>query len=262
MSILNDQTLHELSVAQGLTNDLANNLTTKGVPSSTDEGLDTLVPKVLQIESGGGGTTESDYDLWQEGFGVNWNNVVQNAPIGGYKVLHLYQKRKFLKLVSNFPSTAQCCVWSKNTNAYRVVPLDGNKTIIFEDGESFVNSCDSSEYLCVVYSGSWNSSSYFYKLPVVYVNSRACTENPYFDNNANCLYAPSTNVPLLRGVDCYSMNRIYIHPSLEHLSFQTLRAAGIDIDGVRGGDVQGRILKNIYDAKPESMLMYMYANLS
>ena len=51
MSILNDQTLHELSVAQGFTNDLANNLTTKGVPSSTDEGLDTLVPKVLQIIS-------------------------------------------------------------------------------------------------------------------------------------------------------------------------------------------------------------------
>ena len=72
MSILNDQTLYELSVAQGLTNDLANNLTTKGVPSSTDEGLDTLVPKVLQIESGGGGTAESDYEEWQEGFGVDW----------------------------------------------------------------------------------------------------------------------------------------------------------------------------------------------
>ena len=119
MSILHDQTLHELSVAQGLTNDLANNLTTKGVPSSTDEGLDTLVPKVLQIESGG--TAESDYDEWQEGFGVDWDSVVANAPIGNLKVLHLYQKRKFLKLVSNFPSTAQCCVWSKNNNAYRVV---------------------------------------------------------------------------------------------------------------------------------------------
>ena len=33
MSILNDQTLYELDVTQTLTNDLADNLTTMGVPS-------------------------------------------------------------------------------------------------------------------------------------------------------------------------------------------------------------------------------------
>jgi len=59
MSILHEQTLYELSVAQGFTNDLAANLTAKGVPSSNTEGLDTLVPKVLEIESGG----DFDFEL-------------------------------------------------------------------------------------------------------------------------------------------------------------------------------------------------------
>ena len=53
MAQLENEMLNELSVAQGFTNDLAANLTAKGVPSNTSEGLDTLVPKVLQIESGG-----------------------------------------------------------------------------------------------------------------------------------------------------------------------------------------------------------------
>ena len=177
-------------------------------------------------------------------------------------MLHLYQKRNFLKLASNFPITAECCVWSKNTNTYRVVELFyETKTIIFEEGESFVNSHDNCEYLCVVYSGIWQSASYFYKLPVVYVNSRACAQlDPYKDYHANGLYIPSENVPFLRGVDCYSLYRIYIHPSLEHLSFQTVYDAGIQINGVRGGDVQGRILMNIYDAKPETTPMSMTAN--
>ena len=260
MSILHEQTLYELGVAQGFTNDLAANLTAKGVPASNTEGLDTLVPKVLEIESGG---AKSPYDEWQEGFGVDWDNVVANAPIGSYKVLHLYQKRNFLKLASNFPIAAECCVWSKNTNTYRVVEqLWENKTIIFEEGESFVNSHDNCEYLCVVYSGKWQFASYFYKLPVVYVNSRASTQHPYKDFHANCLFVPSENVPLLRGVDCYSLYRIFIHPTLEHLSFQTVEEAGIQIDGVRGGDVQGRILMNIYDAKPETTPMYMFALLT
>lgn len=258
MTPLEQQMIDELIVTQGLTNNLAANLNTKGVPSNFDEGLDTLVPKVLQIESG---DAQTQYEKWQDGFGVDWDNVVANAPIGVSKVLHLYQKRNFLKLASNFPITAECCVWNKNTNTYRVVEqLWETKTIIFEEGESFVNSHDSYEYLCVVYSGRyWGSPAYFYKLPVVYVNSRACTEHSFQDFNANCLSVPSESVPLLRGVDCYSMQRIFIHPSLEYLNFQTVSEAGIQIDGVRGGDVQGRILMNIYDAKPESTPMYMYA---
>lgn len=254
MTQLEQQMKDELEVAQGFTNDLASNLIAQGVPSSNTEGLDTLVPKVLEIVG------KSPYDEWQAGFGVDWDNVVANAPIGNFKVLHLYQKRNFLKLASNFPIAAECCVWNKNTNTYRVVELGANKTIIFEEGESFANSFDNSEYLCVVYSGKWQSASYFYKLPVVYVNSRDCTQHPFKDFYANCLFIPSENVPLLRGVDCYSLHRIFIHPTLEHLSFQTVYDAGIRIDGVRGGDVQGRILMNIYDAKPVSTPMYMLAN--
>ena len=54
MTQLEQQMIDELGVAHGFTNDLAANLTAKGVPSNTSEGLDTLVPKVLQIDGGGG----------------------------------------------------------------------------------------------------------------------------------------------------------------------------------------------------------------
>ena len=60
MTALEQQMIDELVVAQGFTNDLATNLTAKGVPSNTSEGLDTLVPKVLQI---GGGSVEHDDTL-------------------------------------------------------------------------------------------------------------------------------------------------------------------------------------------------------
>ena len=53
MSILHEQTLYELGVTQTLCNYLAEYLTMKGVPSTSDEGLDTLVPKVLTISTGG-----------------------------------------------------------------------------------------------------------------------------------------------------------------------------------------------------------------
>ena len=61
MTQLEQQMKDELIVAQGLTNDLADNLTAKGVPSNTNEGLDTLVPKVLTISTGG--TVEHDDTL-------------------------------------------------------------------------------------------------------------------------------------------------------------------------------------------------------
>ena len=54
MTQLEQQMIDELVVAQGFTNDLAANLITQGVAASYTEGLDTLVPKVLQIESGEG----------------------------------------------------------------------------------------------------------------------------------------------------------------------------------------------------------------
>ena len=60
MTQLEQQMIDELIVAQGFTNDLAANLTTQGVPASNTEGLDTLVPKVLQID--GGGSKAYDYE--------------------------------------------------------------------------------------------------------------------------------------------------------------------------------------------------------
>ena len=54
MTQLEQQMIDELVVGQGFTNDLAANLNTQGVAASNTEGLDTLVPKVLQIDGGGG----------------------------------------------------------------------------------------------------------------------------------------------------------------------------------------------------------------
>ena len=53
MTQLEQQMQAELIVTQTLCNYLADYLTLKGVPSTSDEGLDTLVPKVLLISSGG-----------------------------------------------------------------------------------------------------------------------------------------------------------------------------------------------------------------
>ena len=61
MTQLEQQMIDELIVAQGFTNDLVANLNSKGVPSTSDEGLDTLVPKVLTIS--GGGSVEHDDTL-------------------------------------------------------------------------------------------------------------------------------------------------------------------------------------------------------
>ena len=53
MTQLEQQMQAELIVTQTLCNYFANYLTQQGVPSTSDEGLDTLVPKVLLISSGG-----------------------------------------------------------------------------------------------------------------------------------------------------------------------------------------------------------------
>ena len=46
-----------LTTLDQLRDQLAANLTTKGVPSNSDETLNDLVPKVLQIPTSGGGET-------------------------------------------------------------------------------------------------------------------------------------------------------------------------------------------------------------
>ena len=61
MTQLEQQMQAELMVTQGLCNYFAEYLTQQGVPSTSDEGLDTLVPKVLLIS--GGGDVEHDDTL-------------------------------------------------------------------------------------------------------------------------------------------------------------------------------------------------------
>ena len=47
--------------------------------------------------SAGGGCT-SDYDLWQQGFGANWDSVIQNAPqAGNQPCLFIYNKVNEIK---------------------------------------------------------------------------------------------------------------------------------------------------------------------
>ena len=61
MTQLEQQMQAELMVTQSLCNYFAEYLTQQGVPSTSDEGLDTLVPKVLLIS--GGGDVEHDDTL-------------------------------------------------------------------------------------------------------------------------------------------------------------------------------------------------------
>ena len=125
MTQIEQQMKDELEVAQGFTNDLANNLNTQGVPASSTEGLDTLVPKVLLITSGGG-TSKSDYELWQEGFGADWDSVILNAPQTGVQpALHIYNKVDSIRHISGFPTTITIVTYNPTTGIYRPVTVVG-----------------------------------------------------------------------------------------------------------------------------------------
>ena len=157
MTQLEQQMKDELIVAQGFTNDLAANLTAKGVPSNTSEGLDTLVPKVLQIESG---DAKSPYDLWQEGFGANWDSVIQNAPMTNkLRILHVYTKVELLKMRSDFPTSAE--IYTYNGSVYRQITMDANKRLAFITADYITNTNDNIQYVCVVYGNSFWGSIYF-----------------------------------------------------------------------------------------------------
>ena len=60
MTQLENEMLIELSESQNFVYELSENLNTQGVAASYTEGLDTLVPKVLQID--GGGSKAYDYE--------------------------------------------------------------------------------------------------------------------------------------------------------------------------------------------------------
>ena len=249
MSILHEQTLYELGVGQGFTNDLAANLTTKGVPSTSDEGLDTLVPKVLQIESG---VAKSPYDEWQEGFGANWDSVILNAPLQDTnRVLHIYPKMKMLWLGTyfNYPN-AEVCTYNLATNTYRNITIDSENKIYLNNTDVFQNTHDGADYVCVIYANNfWNIMYTFNGLPMVYSNSKAV--GGYGDYYCNSLSLKPKSAPLLRGVDCNYISSINVPPQLEHLTYQ--QCANFTLSSIYGNDTQARLLKNVVDSLPSGI---------
>ena len=103
--------------------------------------------------SGGGGTTKSPYDEWQEGFGANWDSVVSNAPMTNTsRILHVYTKVEFLKMISTFPTGAE--IYTYNGSVYRQITMDANKRLAFVEADYITNTSDNFQYVCVVYGGN------------------------------------------------------------------------------------------------------------
>ena len=252
MTQLEQQMIDELVVAQGFTNDLATNLTAKGVAASNTEGLDTLVPKVLQIESGGG-TTKTDYELWQEGFGVNWDSVVANAPMTNtQRILHIYTKVELLKMLSTFPTTAE--IYTYNGSVYRQIIMDTNQRLAFISADYITNTFDNLQYVCVVYGNVvWGTAAFETWLPVVYGNSKAVNYG-VADVNVNLLKTATGNYyPTLRGVDVNTLSIINLAGGLEHITYQNIsQPLTFRYDGLRNCEI--RSLKSLCDTLPSGLI--------
>ena len=122
------------------------------------------------ITISGGGTTKSPYELWQEGFGVNWDSVIQNAPQTGVNlVLHIYSKTNSIRHLS-LTTTATIVTYNPTTGIYRPVVVDANKNLFFEESDYFMNSYDGLYYTCVIYKEAKDWGDYYFNtyLPVVY----------------------------------------------------------------------------------------------
>ena len=252
MTQLERQMIDELAEAKNFVYDLAENLITQGVSANNTEGLDTLVPKVLEIDSG---VAKSPYDEWQEGFNANWDSVIQNAPQTGVNpVLHIYSKVKSIRYLSTFPTTATIVTYNPTTGIYRPVVVDANKNLFFEESDYFINDSDGMYYTCVIYkaSGSW-SNVFSTTLPVVYSNSKSANDQVVNLINLGGYTSP-TNYPFLRGLDINNLsglvnNSFSIGESLEHLTVQSYDSI-IGLARFSGKDTQVRILKDIVDNAP------------
>ena len=105
------------------------------------------------ITISGGGTTKTPYDEWQEGFGYNWDSVVSNAPMTNtQRILHVYTKVAFLKMISTFPTSME--IYTYNGSVYRQITLDANKRLAFIEADYITNTSDNLQYVCVVYGHS------------------------------------------------------------------------------------------------------------
>jgi len=201
------------------------------------------------ITISGGGTTKSPYDEWQDGFGCNWDSVVSNAPMTNtQRILHVYTKVEFLKMISTFPTSIE--IYTYNGSVYRQITLDTNKRLAFIEADYITNTSDNLQYVCVVYGDAvWGDYYFNTYLPVVYSNSK---------NNPNDIYVNLINVgggqtfalyPYLRGVDCFKTSDIQIGNSLEHLTTQNYSTTVL-ITRMAGSDQQARILKDLIDNAP------------
>ena len=103
---------------------LAANLTTKGVPASSSETFTTLVPKVLDIPSGGGG-------------GVNIQNVT--SAIGSGNVSTVAGYNTFAKMFTKLTVSDITLNWGGNSNGfyYGWAGIGANIEELTYDGVSF-----------------------------------------------------------------------------------------------------------------------------
>ena len=246
--------LNELTEAQNFEYDLAENLITQGVPASNTEGLDTLVPKVLEIDSV---VAKSPYDEWQEGFGANWDSVVANAPMTNtQRILHVYTKVEILKMASNFPTGAE--IYTYNGSVYRQITMDANKRLAFVEADYITNTFDNLQYVCVVYGNSiWWRNTFETWLPVVYGNSKAATEA----GSVNLLGVNRdyNYYPILRGVDVNILSQSTIFGGLEHLTYQiTAQTLYFLYEGLRNCEM--RLLKDVCDTLPGGLTHNLISN--
>lgn len=200
----------------------------------------------------GGGTTKTDYEKWQDGFGVDWDSVVANAPLQDpNRVLHIYPKLKMLWLGTyfNYPN-AEACTYNLATNTYRNITIDSENKIYLNDADVFQNTHNGADYVCVIYANNfWDRMYTFNSLPMVYSNSKAV--GGYGDHYCNSLFLYAKSAPLLRGVDCNWISSVNIPPQLEHLTYQ--QCAIFQLIGIYGNDTQARLLKNVVDSLPSGI---------
>ena len=197
-----------------------------------------------------GGTTKTDYELWQEGFGANWDSVIQNSPSTGVQpVLHVYTKVNSLRHISTFPTNVTIVTYNPTTGIYRPVILDANKNLFFEESDYFMNSYDGMYYSCVIYKtiNNWGSTFFVTTLPIVYSNTKFCS-GVYTDIQVS-LIGFDFEYPFLRGVDCYNPTNLYLFNSIEHLTVSVYKPT-ITISRISGSDTQVRVLKEFVEKAP------------
>ena len=164
---------------------------------------------IIRTNASTGGGCTSDYDLWQQGFGYNWDSIVANAPMTNtQRILHVYTKVELIKMASNFPTDVE--IYTYNGSVYRQVIMDTNKRLVFIEADYMTNSFDNLQYVCVVYGGTTlGTAVYFTNLPVVYANSKSYRQTTVDDTFANLLWQTYNSVPFINRTTPNNINRYF-----------------------------------------------------